>query len=110
MGQQESRANEVQKNNQKGFGGPKKTEEKKLKEISKSTSSTLLFNRNKMRLSSKIKSALVKFNRQKAQFKREQILKKRQEKLQKFRINYIPLCSDEDWEAMAAFYSKEGKK
>lgn len=63
-----------------------------------------------MSVNAKIKTTLVKVNYQKAQFKREQILKTRQEKLQKFRINYIPLCSDEDWEAMSAFYSKGSKK
>jgi hypothetical protein len=110
MGQQGSKVNEVEKNNSMSFSGPNKPDEKNLKEISKSNSNTLFFNRNKMRLNSKIKSALVKLNHQKAQFKRDQILKNRQEKLQKFRINYIPLCSDEDWEAMAAFYAKEEKK
>jgi hypothetical protein len=68
------------------------------------------FKRQKMRLNNKIKAALVKLNHQKTQFKREQILKTRQEKLQKFRINYIPMCSDEDWEALAAFYSKDSQK
>jgi hypothetical protein len=68
------------------------------------------FKRNKMRTNSRIKSALVKINHQKSQFKREDILKTRREKLQKFRIDYIPLCSDEDWEAMAEFYSKNSKK
>lgn len=63
-----------------------------------------------MRLNVKIKVTLVKINFKKTQFKREEILKNRQEKLQKFRINYIPLCSDEDWEAMSAFYSKNSKK
>lgn len=63
-----------------------------------------------MRLNLKLKHALVKINFQKTQFKREEILKTRMEKLQKFRINYIPLCSDEDWEAMAAFYSKNSKE
>lgn len=63
-----------------------------------------------MRFNLKIKAALVKLNYQKTQFKREQVLKARQEKLQKFKINYIPLCSDEDWEAMAAFYAKNDKK
>jgi hypothetical protein len=110
MGNQGSRVNNIGKNNSMGLSKPNGTEEKRLKGISKHNPITLLFNRNKIRLSSKIKYALVKLNRQKAQFKREQILKNRQEKLQKFKINYIPLCSDEDWEAMGAFYSKEGKE
>lgn len=63
-----------------------------------------------MRLNVKLKSVLAKINLQKTKFKRDQILKTRQEKLQKFRINYIPLCCDEDWEAMAAFYSKNSEK
>lgn len=70
----------------------------------------LFFNRKKIRLNKKIKASLVKLNYQKTQSKREQILKTRQEKLQKFRINYIPLCSDEDWEAMSDFYSKKTKE
>ena len=70
----------------------------------------LFFKRHKMRSNVKLKDALVKINFQKNQFKRKEILKNRQEKLQKFRINYIPLCSDEDWEAMAAFYAKNSKK
>lgn len=57
-----------------------------------------------------MKDALLRLNFQKTQSKREQILKTRQEKLQKFRINYIPLCSDEDWEAMSDFYAKNTKK
>jgi len=46
----------------------------------------------------------------KTQFKREHILKIRKEKLQKFRIDYFPLCSDEDWEAMSDFYSKNSEE
>jgi hypothetical protein len=64
-------------------------------------SPTLFFKRNKKRLSVKLKAALVK---------REQIQKTRQEKLKKFSINYIPMCSDEDWEALAAFYAEDSKK
>ena len=62
-----------------------------------------------IKVSAKIKTNLSTLFVQKKQAKRAQILKTRQEKLLKFRINYIPLCSDEDWEAMAAFYSKNPK-
>lgn len=71
---------------------------------------SLFFKRQKTRLNAKIKVALANRNQQKANLKREEILKIRQEKLKKFRINYIPLCSDEDWEAMSEFYSKNSKK
>lgn len=70
----------------------------------------LFFKRSKMRFRIKIKDALVKLNYQKTQIKREHILKIRQEKLQRFRINYIPLCSDEDWEALSEFYSKNSEE
>lgn len=70
----------------------------------------LFFNRKKIKLNQKIKASLVILNYQKTQSKREQILKLRQEKLQRFRINYIPLCSDEDWAAMSDFYAKNTKK
>jgi hypothetical protein len=58
----------------------------------------------------KKKTALNKLFQTKAKTKRLQILQNRKEKLEKFRINYIPLCCDEDWEMMAAFYAKNSQK
>lgn len=73
-------------------------------------SKPLFFKRQKIRVNAKLKATLANLNFQKNQFRREEILKTRREKLEKFRINYIPLCSDEDWEAMSEFYSKKSKK
>lgn len=70
----------------------------------------LFFKRRKMRLNKKLKVTLIRINDQKTQNKRDQILTTRREKLQKFKIDYIPLCADEDWEAMAEFYVKNSKK
>lgn len=73
-------------------------------------SNTLFFKRGKVKRSIKITKTLSAIYFQKSQDKRDQLLKTRREKLQSFRINYIPLCSDEDWEAMAAFYKKNSEK
>lgn len=71
---------------------------------------TLFSKRFKLRMNKKIQAALVKLYKQKKLSKQDQILKTRKDELEKFKINYIPLCSDEDWEAMSAFYSKKAKK
>ncbi|SEF73638.1 hypothetical protein [Algoriphagus boritolerans] len=71
---------------------------------------TLFSKRFKLRMNTKIKTALVKLHYQRKLNKQDQILKTRKDKLQKFTINYIPLCSDEDWEAMSDFYAKNAKK
>jgi hypothetical protein len=63
-----------------------------------------------VKLNSKKRRFLVKNNQEKVQAKNEKILQLRKEKLEKFRINYIPLCSDEDWEMMAALYAQNSKK
>jgi len=65
----------------------------------------LFFNRKKIRLNKKIKTSLSNLDYQRT--KTEEILKTRQEK---FEINYIPLCSDEDWEAMSDLYARNTKK
>ncbi len=54
-------------------------------------------------MNTKIKTALVKLHYQRKLNKQDQILKTRKDKLQKFTINYIPLCSDEDWERCRIF-------
>lgn len=46
--------------------------------------------------------------------KQEAILKEREEKLNKFRIQFIPLCSDEDMERLSEYFrddleAKEGE-
>ncbi len=71
---------------------------------------SLITKRLRKKTAEKIKNNLSNIFVQKTQEKRANILKLRQEKLLKFRINYIPMCSDEDWEAMAAFYSKEERE
>lgn len=58
----------------------------------------------------KKKRLLVKLYQEKVQAKSEQILKLRKDKLERFKINYIPLCADEDWEMIAAFYAKNSGK
>jgi hypothetical protein len=42
--------------------------------------------------------------------KRAAIHKKRSELLNRFRINYLPLCMDEDLERYAKYFAKEEKK
>lgn len=69
-------------------------------------SSEMFLRRKKTRFFASLRSALISKNLEKSKAKREEILKNRQEKLQKFRINYIPMCADEDWEALSKFYSK----
>ena len=81
-----------------------------FKRVSKEETIPLFFKISKMKINSKLKFALVKINLRKLRHNRAQILKIRQEKLQKFRIDYLPLCADEDWEAMAEFYAKSNRK
>jgi hypothetical protein len=66
-------------------------------------------NRRNLSANAKKKRSLVKLYFEKSEVKNNRILQLRKEKLEKYRINYIPLCSDEDWEMMAAFYAKNSK-
>jgi hypothetical protein len=66
--------------------------------------------RKKAISSGKKKRLLVKLYQEKVQEKSERILKLRKAKLDQFKINYIPLCADEDWEMIAAFYAKNSGK
>ncbi len=66
--------------------------------------------RRKVKQNAKKKRLLTKFNREKILAESNRILQQRKEKLEKFRIDYMPLSIDEDWEMMAAFFSKSSKK
>lgn len=66
--------------------------------------------RKKIALNGKRKRFLVKLYQERAQAKSERILKLRKDKLDRYKINYIPLCADEDWEMIAAFYAKNSEK
>lgn len=74
------------------------------------SNSDFLITRRKVKLNAKKRRLLIKLTQIKAQAKSERILQLRKEKLEKFRIDYIPLGSEEDWEMMAEFYSKNSKK
>ena len=91
------------------FFNQKDQNEKNLIPSSNLESKCLSTRRLMRKMTAKIKVKLSSLFAQKKLAKRAQILKTRQEKLLKFKINYIPLCSDEDWEAMAAFFSKDSK-
>lgn len=42
--------------------------------------------------------------------KQESILKEREEKLNKFRIQYIPLCCDEDMERLSEYFRDDSEE
>ncbi|RIW18710.1 hypothetical protein D0X99_03245 [Algoriphagus lacus] len=69
----------------------------------------LPLNRCSVCINAKKKRYLVKLYLKKSEVKNNRILQLRKEKLEKYRINYMPLCSDEDWEMMAAFYAKKSE-
>ncbi|GMQ33260.1 hypothetical protein Ataiwa_15320 [Algoriphagus taiwanensis] len=52
----------------------------------------------------------LKKHSEKVQAKREDILRKRRKKNEEFRIDFMPLCMDEDLQAMSDFYQEKNKK
>ena len=70
------------------------------------SSSDFLKTRLKIKSNSRKKRFLIKLHQEKIQVKSERIRNLRKSKLERFKIDFIPLCSDEDWEMMAKFYSK----
>jgi len=66
--------------------------------------------RKKVKLNAQKKSALIKLYHAKTRIKRNNILQLRREKFEKYRIDYMPLCMDEDLEKLAASLSKDSKK
>ena len=81
-----------------------------FKPASKISSIDFPLNRHKISTKSKKKRFLFKFYFEKSEVKNNRILQLRKEKLEKYRIDYIPLCSDEDWEMMADFYAKDSQR
>ena len=53
---------------------------------------------------------LKKSHREKISFKRAAILQERAEKLKRFRLNYLPLCLDEDLERYAKYFAENPEK
>jgi hypothetical protein len=66
--------------------------------------------RSKIKSNSSKKRYLIKRHQEKIQIKSERIRNLRKTKLERFRIDFIPLCSDEDWESMSEFYSKNPER
>ena len=66
--------------------------------------------RKKVKLNAKKKTSLIKLHHAKTRIKRNNILQLRREKFEKYRIDFMPLCLDEDLEKLAASLSKDSKK
>jgi hypothetical protein len=66
--------------------------------------------RSKVKSNASKKRFLIKRHQEKIQIKSERIRNLRKTKLERYRIDFIPLCSDEDWENMSEFYSKNPEK
>ncbi|MDI1322774.1 MAG: hypothetical protein PSV36_08485 [Algoriphagus sp.] len=66
--------------------------------------------RKKVRPNAKKKGALIKLFHAKTLIKRNRILQLRREKFEKYRIDFMPLCMDEDLEKLAASLKKDFRK
>ena len=66
--------------------------------------------RSKVRIQKKKIDFLKKSQLEKILLKREAILQKRAEKLKRFRLNYLPICSDEDFEKYAKYFAEDDSK